>query len=45
MWRVDGKNPTDEEAIAAVNTPHDANARAGVRIVKPLQRLADSYAK
>jgi hypothetical protein len=45
LWRVDGKGPSDEEAIAAAKTPNDSTARAGVRIVRPLQRLADSDAK
>jgi hypothetical protein len=45
QWRVDGKNPTDEETLAAAKTPNDPSSRAGVRIVRPLQRLADSDSK
>jgi hypothetical protein len=45
MWRVDGKGPTDEEALAAVKVTGDPSARAGVRIVRPEQRLADSLAR
>jgi hypothetical protein len=45
LWRVDGKGPSDEEAIAAAKTSSDSTARAGVRNVRPLQRLADSDAK
>jgi hypothetical protein len=45
MWRVDGKGPTDEEALAAVKRTGDPSARAGVRTVRPEQRLADSLAR
>jgi 1,4-alpha-glucan branching enzyme len=45
MWRVDDKGPTDEEAIAAAKSSNDPSARVGVRIVNPIQRLADSDAK
>ena len=45
MWRVDGKGPSDEEALAAAKTPNDPTSRVGVRVVKPVQRLADSDAK
>jgi hypothetical protein len=45
QWRVDGKGPTDEQTLAAVKTSDDPTARAGVRIVHALQRLADSDAK
>ncbi|HEV7706452.1 MAG TPA: M1 family aminopeptidase [Gemmatimonadaceae bacterium] len=45
LWRVDGKNPTDEESLAAAKAASDSSARAGIRIVRPLQRLADSDAK
>ena len=45
LWRVDGKGPTDEEALAAVKSTADPSARAGVRIVRPEQRLADSLAR
>ncbi|MEP6689588.1 MAG: hypothetical protein ABJD07_00450, partial [Gemmatimonadaceae bacterium] len=45
-WRIDGKSPTDEEALAAVKSAtSDASARVGVRLVRPLQRLADTDAK
>ena len=45
MWRVDGKGPTDEEALAAVKNSNDPSARAGVRTVRPEQHLADSLAR
>ena len=45
MWRVDGKGPTDEEALAAVKSSNDPSARAGVRTVRPEQHLADSLAR
>jgi hypothetical protein len=43
QWRVDGALPNDEATFAAVTGPPDANARAGVRWVKPVQRLTESY--
>jgi hypothetical protein len=45
LWRIDGKGPTDEESLAAAKTSNDPTARAGVRIVRAVQRLADSDAK
>jgi hypothetical protein len=43
QWRVDGALPNDEATFAAVTGPPGANARAGVRWVKPVQRLTESY--
>ena len=43
QWRVDGSTPSDEATFAAVTGPADPNARAGVRWVRPLQRVADAY--
>lgn len=46
LWRVDGKSPSDLEAIAAVKAPSsDSTARAGVRIVRPLVHLDDRDAR
>lgn len=46
LWRVDGKSPSDLDAIAAVkNAPSDSTARAGVRIVRPLVHLDDRDAR
>ena len=45
LWRVDGNNPSDDDAVAAAKTSGDPAARAGVRIVRPLERLADADAK
>jgi hypothetical protein len=45
IWRVDGAAPTDEEALAAAKSSNDPTARVGVRVIKPVQRLADSDAK
>lgn len=45
LWRIDGKNPSDETAIAAAKTPDDPAAVAGVRIVRPLELLPDSDAR
>jgi len=39
LWRVDGKSPSDEAAIAAAKAPASPDALAGVRIVRPVQRL------
>jgi hypothetical protein len=43
LWRVDGAPPSDEAALAAIKagTP-DSTARAGVRTVRPLERLETS---
>jgi len=43
QWRVDGTAPNDEATFAAVTGPPDPAARAGVRWVKPLQRVTDAY--
>lgn len=45
LWRVDGSNPSDDEALAAAKRSADPAARAGVRIVQAVQRLADADAK
>lgn len=45
LWRVDGKNPGDEAAIAAAKAPETPDALAGVRIVRPVQRLDDANAR
>lgn len=36
LWRVDGKGPSDEEAIRDALRPGDLDARAGVLAVKPV---------
>jgi len=43
QWRVDGATPNDEATFAAVTGPADPNARAGVRWVRPLQRVMEAY--
>jgi hypothetical protein len=43
QWRIDSTTPNDEATFAAVMGPSDPNARAGVRWVKPVQRLTDAY--
>jgi len=43
QWRVDGVTPNDEATFAAVMGPADPGARAGVRWVKPVQRVTDAY--
>lgn len=45
LWRVDGKNPSDEAAIEAAKAPASPDALAGVRIVRPVQRLDDANAR
>jgi hypothetical protein len=41
QWRVDGKLPTDEETLAAAAAgPPNPNARSGVRLVRPVQRIS-----
>jgi hypothetical protein len=46
LWRVDGTDPSDDVAIAAARSGGaDPTARAGVRTVRPLQRLEDANAK
>ncbi len=43
QWRVDGVAPNDEAMFAAMAAPPSASARVGVRVVKPVQRLAETY--
>jgi hypothetical protein len=46
IWRVDGKTPSDEDAIAAVASGSTADTiRAGVRTVRPTQRLEPTHAQ
>lgn len=46
LWRVDGKGPSDEEAIAAVKSGgSDTGARAGVFTIRPLVHLDDHDAR
>jgi hypothetical protein len=45
QWRVDGVLPNDESMFAAAAAPPRADARSGVRVVRPVQRLAESYPK
>ncbi|MGH6740614.1 MAG: hypothetical protein ACREDY_16585, partial [Bradyrhizobium sp.] len=45
LWRVDGKNPSDEAAIAAAKAPASPETLAGVRIVRAVQRLDDANAR
>ena len=45
QWRVDGALPNDESMFAAAAAPPSPDARSGVRVVKPMQRLAESYPK
>ena len=46
LWRVDGKSPSDRDAIAAVkNASGDSTAIAGVRTVRPLVHLDDRDAR
>ena len=47
LWRVDGKNPSDDEALAAAKAPPtgESTALAGIRIVRPLIRLDDADAR
>jgi hypothetical protein len=46
LWRVDGADPSDDVAIAAARSgSDDPTARAGVRTVRPLQRLEEPHAK
>jgi hypothetical protein len=45
LWQVDGTAPSDDATIAAIRAARaggdDPTARAGVRTVRPLQRLED----
>ena len=43
QWRVDGTLPNDEATFAALARPDDPAARAGIRWVKPVQRLTEGY--
>jgi hypothetical protein len=43
QWRVDGALPNDESMFAAAAAPPSADARSGVRVVRPVNRLAESY--
>ena len=43
QWRVDGAAPNDEATLSAAASGANPGARAGIRVVKPLQRLAESY--
>jgi hypothetical protein len=43
QWRVDGALPNDESMFAAAAAPPSADARSGVRVVRPVKRLAESY--
>lgn len=44
LWRVDGKSPSDADAIAAARS-NAPDARAGIRIVRPVERLDDADAR
>jgi peptidase M1-like protein len=43
QWRVDGSSPNDEATMAAATAASDKTARAGVRWVKPVQRISEAY--
>jgi len=45
QWRVDGALPNDESMFAAAAAPPSPDARSGVKSVKPVQRLTESYPK
>ncbi|HEV2752188.1 MAG TPA: M1 family aminopeptidase [Gemmatimonadales bacterium] len=45
LWRVDGNPPSDDQVLAAAKTSGDPAARAGVRIVQPIERLAAADAR
>ena len=45
QWRVDGALPNNEATFAAMSGPPSPNARSGIRVVKPVQRLSESYPK
>jgi hypothetical protein len=45
LWRVDGKGPPDDVAIADAKRPGELDARAGVLIVRPVRRLPDADAR
>ena len=43
LWRVDGTPPSDDAALAAIKSgAADSTARAGVRTVRPLERLENN---
>lgn len=43
LWRVDGTPPSDDAALAAIKSgTADSTARAGVRTVRPLERLENN---
>jgi hypothetical protein len=43
QWRVDGQAPNDEAMLAAANGVAAPGARAGIRVVKPMERLTEPY--
>lgn len=43
QWRVDGQGPNDEAMLAAANGQSAPGARAGIRVVKPVERLTEPY--
>ena len=43
QWRVDGQAPNDEAILATVNAAPTSGARAGIRVVKPTQKVNDAY--
>lgn len=43
QWRVDGAAPNDEAILSAAAGPPSADARSGIRVVKPVRRLTESY--
>ncbi|HZS59448.1 MAG TPA: M1 family aminopeptidase [Gemmatimonadaceae bacterium] len=43
LWRIDGKPPSDDAALAAIKSgASDSTAVAGVRTVRPLERLENT---
>jgi hypothetical protein len=46
LWRVDGTPPSDDAALTAIKSgAADSTARAGVRTVRPLERLESTDAQ
>jgi len=43
QWRVDGVLPNDEAMFATTSAPPSPNARSGIRVVRPVQRLTEGY--
>lgn len=43
QWRVDGAMPNDEATLAAATSPASPGALTGVRVVKAVERLGESY--